>query len=111
MRAIPRPFHLLAFLLVVSILPKDLTKERIVRDAENLGADAVLVTLVIGVEDKYLTYDPANVQRATRARLNWNWVNTYASEPITYTKTERVRLAASACGDTHTYCWVNQLPL
>lgn len=79
----------------VIILPKDLTKERIDREAEKLGVDAVLVTFVIGVKDKYLTYDPAAVQRTTRAKLNWNWVNTYASEPITYTKTESVRLSTN----------------
>jgi len=79
----------------VIILPKDLTEKRIVREAGKLGVDAVLVTFVIGVKDKYLTYDPANVQRTTRAKLNWNWVNTYASEPITYTKTESVRLSTN----------------
>lgn len=79
----------------VIILPKDLTKERIIREAGNLGVDAVLVTFVIGVKEEYLTYDPANVQRSTRAKLNWNWVNTYASAPVTYTKTESVRLSTN----------------
>jgi len=79
----------------VIILPKDLTKERIVREAEKLGADAVLVTFVVGVKDQYLTYDPANVQRAPRTKLSWNWVNTYASEPVTYTKMESVRLSTN----------------
>jgi len=79
----------------VIILASDLTKERIVRAAEKLGADAVLVTFVVGIKDQYLTYDSQNVQRATRGKLSWNWVNTYASEPITYTKLESVRLSTN----------------
>ena len=79
----------------VIIPSKDLTKERILREAANLGVDAILVTFVIGVKEEYLTYDPANVQQSTRAKLNWNWVNTYASEPVTYTKTESVRLSTN----------------
>ena len=79
----------------VIILAKDLTKERILKEAAALDADAILVTSVIGIKDEYLTYDPANVQRATRSKLSWDWVNTYASEPVTYTKTESVRLSTT----------------
>jgi len=79
----------------VIILAKDLTKTRILKEAAALDADAILITSVIGIKDEYLTYDPANVQRSTYSKLSWNWVNTYASEPVTYTKTESVRLSTT----------------
>ena len=79
----------------VIILAKDLTKARIIKEAAAADADAILITSVIGIKDEYLTYDPANVQRSTYSKLSWNWVNTYASEPVTYTKTESVRLSTT----------------
>ena len=79
----------------VIILARELTKERILKEAAAAHADAILVTTVIGVKEQYLTYDPANVQRATRSKLSWDWVNTYAAEPVTYTKAESVRLSTS----------------
>ena len=79
----------------VIILAGDLTKTRILKEAAALDADAILVTSVIGIKDEYLTYDPANVQRSTYSKLSWDWVNTYTAEPITYTKTESVRLATT----------------
>lgn len=79
----------------VIILARDLTKARILKEAAALNTDAILVTSVIGIKDEYLTYDPANVQRSTYSKLSWDWVNTYASEPVTYTKTESVRLSTT----------------
>lgn len=40
------------------ILDKDLTKERILREAEKLDADAILVTFLLGVKEEYLHTTP-----------------------------------------------------
>jgi len=79
----------------VIILDKDLTRERILREAEKLGADAILVTFLLGVKEEYLNYDPANLSRSTTFRTSWNQVNEYASAPVTYTKMESVRLSTN----------------
>ena len=79
----------------VILLDKDLTKERILREAEKLDADAILVTFLLGVKEEYLQYDPANLKRATLFKPSWDSVNAYASAPVTYTKTESVRLSTN----------------
>ncbi len=79
----------------VILLAKDLTRERILQEAEALDADAILVTFLLGAQEKYLNYDPANLNQSDTFKNSWNEVNAYASSAVTYTKMESVRLSTN----------------
>jgi len=73
---------------------KNLTKEKVLNKAEELGVDAILVASLLGVKEKYIHYDPS-VQRTSKFDVYWTKINAYAHSPVTYTEIEDVRLVTN----------------
>ncbi len=76
---------------------KDLTKDRVLNEAEKLGVDMILVTQLLGVKEEIVHYDPLDYDPYKgRSRFSRHFAGSskyaYANKSVSYTKMESVRL-------------------
>jgi hypothetical protein len=79
----------------VILIYKDLNKDRVLKEAEKLGINTILVTQLLGVEEETVFYDPLDYDpykgRDALGR-HFAGASKYAHSQLTYTKMESVRL-------------------